>query len=130
MSNAFDYVTAINFTKKDLMTDTDNDELAEAGYVPFLTNRALSYFPDTILYANEMNQNGHLDNKLQFHYLINSIRPKKRFSKWAKRQDSDGFEAVKEYFKYNNAKTEQALSLLTPDQINIIKKRLNTGGNK
>lgn len=130
MSNAFDYVSAINFTKKDLMTDTDNDELAEAGYVPFLTNRALSYFPDTILYANEMNMNHHLDNKLQFHYLINSVRPKKRFSKWAKRQDSDDFEAVKEYFKYNNAKTEQALTLLSPDQINIIRKRLNTGGIK
>ena len=130
MSNAFDYVSAINFTKKDLMTDTDNDELAEAGYVPFLTNRALSYFPDTILYANEMNMNHHLDNKLQFHYLINSVRPKKRFSKWAKRQDSDDFEAVKEYFKYNNAKTEQALTLLSPEQISIIRKRLNTGGIK
>lgn len=130
MSNAFDYVSAINFTKKDLMTDTDNDELAEAGYVPFLTNRSLSYFPDTIMYANEVNMHQHLDNKLQFHYLINSIRPKKRFSKWAKRQDSDDFEAVKEYFKYNNAKTEQALTLLSPDQINIIRKRLNTGGIK
>lgn len=130
MSNAFDYVSAINFTKKDLMTDTDNDGLAEAGYVPFLTNRSLSYFPDTIMYANEMNMHQHLDNKLQFHYLINSIRPKKRFSKWAKRQDSDDFEAVKEYFKYNNAKTEQALTLLSPDQINIIRKKLNTGGIK
>ncbi len=130
MSNAFDYVSAINFTKKDLMTDTDNDELAEAGYVPFLTNRSLSYFPDTIMYANEVNMHQHLDKKLQFHYLINSIRPKKRFSKWAKRQDSDDFEAVKEYFKYNNAKTEQALTLLSPDQINIIRKRLNTGGIK
>lgn len=130
MSNAFDYVSAINFTKKDLMTGTENDQLAEAGYVPFVTNRALSYFPDTILYASEMNTNHHIDNKLQFHYLINSIRPKKRFSKWAKRQDSDDFEAVKQYYKYDNAKTEQALALLSPDQINIIKKRLNTGGIK
>lgn len=130
MSNAFDYVSAINFTKKDLMTDTENDQLAEAGYVPFVTNRALSYFPDTIMYANEMNTNHHIDNKLQFHYLINSIRTKKRFSKWAKRQDSDDFEAVKQYYKYDNAKTEQALALLSPDQINIIKKRLNTGGIK
>jgi hypothetical protein len=98
MSNAFDYVSAINFTKQDLMTGTENDELAEAGYVPFLTNRSLSNFADTILYANEMNMQNHLDNKLQFHYLINSIRPKKRFSKWAKRQDSEDFEAVKQYF--------------------------------
>jgi len=110
------------------MTGTENDELAESGYVPFLTNRSLSNFPDTILYANEMNMKHHLDSKLQFHYLINSIRPKKRFSKWAKRQDSDDFEAVKEYFKYNNTKTEQAISLLTPDQIIKIKKKLKTGG--
>jgi hypothetical protein len=130
MANPFDYVNAINYSKEDLMTGTENDELAEAGYVPFLTNRSLSNFPDTILYANEMNARHNLDNKLQFHYLINSIRPKKRFSKWAKRQDSEDFEAVKEYFKYNNTKTEQALQLLSPDQIKTIKKRLNTGGLK
>lgn len=128
MSNPFDYVNAINFNKQDLMTGTENDDLAEAGYVPFLANRSLSNFADTILYANEMNRHNHLDNKLQFHYLINSIRPKKRFSKWAKRQDSDDFEAVKAYFKYNNAKTEQAISLLTPEQIIKIKKKLKTGG--
>jgi hypothetical protein len=126
--NPFDYVNAINFNKKDLMTGTENDELAEKEYVPFLTNRALSQFPDTILYANEMNMSHHLDNKLQFHYLINTIRPKKRFSKWAKRQDSESFAIVKEYFKYNNTKTEQALAILSPDQIKIIKKKLNTGG--
>jgi hypothetical protein len=112
------------------MTGTENDELAEKGYVPFITNRSLSQFIDTVLYANEMNMRSHLDNKLQYHFLINSIRPKKRFSKWAKRQDGDDFEAVKAYFNYNNAKTEQALSLLTPDQIKIIKKRLITGGHK
>jgi hypothetical protein len=128
MANPFDYVTSINSTKKDLMTDTENDELAEKGYVSFLTNRSLSNFTDTILYANEMNKHHHLDNKLQYHYLINTIRPRKRYSKWAKRQDSDDFEAVKQYFGYNNAKTEQAISLLTPDQIRIIKNRLITGG--
>jgi hypothetical protein len=128
VTSPFDYVNAINFTKHDLMTGTENDELAESGYVPFLTNRSLSNFPDTILYANEMNMKHHLDSKLQFHYLINSIRPKKRFSKWAKRQDSDDFEAVKEYFKYNNTKTEQAISLLTPEQITKIKNKLKTGG--
>jgi hypothetical protein len=130
MANPFDYVTSINSTKKDLMTDTENDELAEKGYVPFLTNRSLSNFTDTILYANEMNKHHNLDNKLQYHYLINIIRPRKRYSKWAKRQDSDDFEAVKQYFGYNNAKTEQALSLLSSDQIKTIKNRLITGGHK
>ena len=128
MSNPFDYVNAISYTKKDLMTDTENDELAEAGYVSYLTNRSLSYFPDTIMYANEMNMHHHLDNKLQFHYLINSIRPKKRFSKWAKRQEDNDLEAVKQYYGYNNAKGEAALSLLSPDQIQEIKRKLNKGG--
>jgi hypothetical protein len=128
MSNPFDYVNAISYTKKDLMTDTENDELAEAGYAPFLTNRSLSYFPDTIMYANEMNMHHHLDNKLQFHYLINSIRPKKRFSKWAKKQEDNDLEAVKEYYGYNNAKGEAALSLLSPEQIQEIKRKLNKGG--
>lgn len=128
MTNVFDYVNAINFTKQDLMTGTDNDELAEKGYVPFMVNRALSYFPDTVLYANEINQLHHADNKLQFHYLINSIRPKKRFSKWAKKQDSDDFDAVQQYYGYNDAKTQQALALLTPDQIKTIKDRLIKGG--
>lgn len=126
--NVFDYVNAINFTKEDLMTGTENDELAEKGYVPFITNKSLSYFPDTVMYGNEMNRYHHLDNKLQFHYLINSVRPKKRFSKWAKRQEDNDLEAVKEYYGYNNAKGEAALSLLSPDQVKAIKKRLNKGG--
>jgi hypothetical protein len=128
MSNPFDYVNAVNFTKKDMMTDTDNDELAEKSYVPFMTNRSLSYFVDTIQYANEMNMNHHLDNKLQFHYLLNSVRPKKRFSKWVKKQSDSDIEVIKEYYKYNTVKAAAALELLTPEQLIIIKKRLYTGG--
>jgi hypothetical protein len=128
MSNPFDYVNAVNFTKKDLMTDTDNDELAEKSYVPYMTNRALSYFVDTIQYANEMNINHHLDNKLQFHHLLNSVRPKKRFSKWVKKQSDSDIEVIKEYYKYNTVKATSALELLTPEQLIIIKKRLYTGG--
>jgi len=129
MSNVFDYVNAINFTKKDIMTGTENDELAESGYVPFIVNRSLSYFPDTLMYANEMNMNAHLDNKLQFHHLINSIRPKKRFSKWAKKLEDNDVEAISLYYGYNNAKSEAAISLLSPEQIQQIKKRLNRGGS-
>lgn len=130
MSNPFDYVNAINYSKQDLMTDTENDELAEAGYSPFLANRALSYFPDTIMYAQEMNAYNHLDKKLQFHYLINSIRPKKRFSKWAKKQEDSDIEAVMEYYKYSEAKARAVLSLLSPEQLKQIKKRLDKGGSK
>lgn len=128
--NVFDFVNAINFTKKDLMTGTENDELAEKSYVPFIVNRGLSYFPDTILYANEMNIHNHLDNKLQFHYLINTIRPKKRFSKWAKKQEDNDIEAVKAFYGYSNAKAEQAVSVLSPEQLKEIKRRLNKGGIK
>lgn len=128
--NPFDFINAINFTKKDLMTGTENDELAEKSYVPFIVNRGLSYFPDTIMYANEMNMNNHLDHKLQFQYLINTIRPKKRFSKWAKRQEDNDIEAVKAFYGYSNAKAEQAVSVLSPEQLKEIKRRLNKGGIK
>lgn len=129
MTSPFDYVNSITFNKKDMMTGTENDELAEKSYVPFVVNRALSYFPDTILYANEINCNHHLDNKLQYHYLINSIRPKKRFSKWAKKQEDNDLDAVIQYYGYNREKAEQALSLLSPEQLEELKQRLNKGGS-
>ncbi len=128
MSNPFDYVSSITYNKTDMMTGTENDELAESGYNPYLTNKSLSYFPDTLLYANEMNVLNHTDNKLQYSYLLNSIRPRKRFSKWVKKQEDIDIEAIKEYYKYSTAKAEAALSLLSPQQINEIKKRLNKGG--
>ena len=124
--NAFDYVNAINQSKKDLMTGTENDELAEKGYVPFVTNRSLSYFVDTALYANHMNIHHILDNKLQFHYLLNSIRPGKRFSKWAKRDDSD-LQLVMQYYNYGVDKAKQALPLLSDEQLSMIKMTLTSG---
>lgn len=129
MTTPFDYVNSINFKKKDLMTGSENDELAEKQYVPFIVNKSLSYFPDTILYANKMNVNHHLDNKLQFHYLLNSIRPGKRFSKWVKKQEDNDLETVMEYYGYNRTKAESALALLSPVQLEHIKNRLNKGGS-
>ena len=124
----FDFVNSINQSKKDLMKGTENDALAEKSYVPFIVNKALSYFPDTLLYANEVNQLAHIDNKLQFHYLLNSIRPAKRFSKWAKKEDSDDLVLIKEYYGYNDEKAYQALSILSKDQLNYIKEQLEQGG--
>jgi hypothetical protein len=126
--NPFDFVNSINLTKNDLMTGTENDELAEKGYAPYLVNKALSYFPDTLLYANEVNRLAHIDNKLQYQYLLNSIRAQKRYSKWAKKEDSDDLEVVKEYYGYSNEKAYQALSILSKDQLNHIKKQLEQGG--
>lgn len=130
MTKPFDYVNSISYTKKDLMTGTENDELAEAGYIPFLTNRALANHLDTVLYAQEMNMNHHLDNKLQYSYLLNTIRPSKRFGKWAKKEVNSDLDAVREYYGYNYDKAKAALQILTPDQIRIIKQKLEKGGVK
>ena len=125
-TNPFDYLTAINDTKKDVMLD----DIAEKGYNAFMVNRGLSYFNDTVLFANEMNLNAHLDNRLQFDFLINIVRKKKRFSKWFKPEIVSDLEVVKEYYGYNNEKARQALTLLSPENITIIKKKVNKGGTK
>ena len=125
-SNPFEYLTAINDTKKDIMLD----DIAEKGYNAFMVNRGLSYFNDTVLFANEMNMKAHLDNRLQFDFLINIVRRRKRFSKWMKPETASDVEVVKEYYGYSNQKARQALTLLTPEQIIDIKKKVYKGGRK
>lgn len=120
----FDFLNTINDTKKDIMVD----DIAEKQYVPFVVNRSLSYFPDTALFANEMNRYAHIDKKLQYHFFINSIRKRKRFAKWAKPIVESDLEVVKEYYGYSNEKARQALTLLSKDQIIEIKKKVNKGG--
>tara|TARA_Y100000114_G_C11547196_1_gene225434 strand:+ start:132 stop:527 length:396 start_codon:yes stop_codon:yes gene_type:complete len=127
-TSPFDYINAINTTKKNLMRGSNNDRIAEKEYSPFLTNRALSYFNDTIGYANELNQRHHLDSLLQFEYLLNIVRPKKRFSKWVKKDNDRDMSLVKEYYGYNNTKAIQALSILSPQQLNNIREKLEKGG--
>lgn len=109
------------------MRGSENDELAESGYQPYLTNKALSYFPDSLFYSNEMNMNHHADNILQYEYLINTLRPKRRFAKWVKAEDNDDLEAIKLFFGYSNKKAEQTLSILSSEQIKIIKDELVRG---
>ena len=123
----FDYVNSINFTKKNLMKNTANDELAEKDYVPFLTNKSLSYFTDTLLYANEMNRYHFLDKRLQYEFYLNSIRKKKRFAKWAKAEDNDEVMMVQEYYKFSPQKAKAALSVLSPKQKDIIKHKMENG---
>lgn len=124
--NPFEYLNAINTTKKDIMVD----DLSEKSYNAFMVNRSLSYFHDTILLANEMNRYHHLDNRLQFDFLINITRKRKRFSKWAKAQPESDIDAVKEYYEYSNEKARQALTLLSPEQIKIIKTKVSKGGKR
>ena len=122
----FDYLNSINFTKQDIMMD----DQAEKCYAPFMVNRGLSYFPDTVAFANEMNRYHNLDNRLQFDFLINITRKRKRFSKWAKAQPESDIDAVKEYYEYSNEKARQALTLLSPEQIKIIKTKVSKGGKR
>ena len=124
--NPFDYVNSINYSKKDIM-ETPEDEGA---YVSFVINRSLSYFADTVGIANEMNRYHHLDNRLQYQFLINIIRKRKRFSKWVKPEIENGVDVVKEYYGYSNEKARQVLSLLKPDQLKELEKKVNKGGRK
>ena len=122
--NPFDYLNSINTTKKDVITD----DITEKAYNSFMVNRSLSYFNDTVVLANEMNRYHHIDNKLQFDFLINMVRKRKRFSKWIKPQIESDVEVVKKYYGYSNEKDRQILPLLSPEQINGLKKKVNKGG--
>lgn len=122
--NPFDFVNAITKTKEDIL----KEPAAEKHYPAFMVNKALSYFPDTVLYANEMNQHHHLDAKLQFHFFLNSIRPAKRFAKWVKKQDDNDIASVMEYYGYSPEKAESALSILSSEQLSIIQQKLEKGG--
>lgn len=121
-----DYLNSINYTKEPLM-DTE-DEQVEKQYAPYIVNRCLSYFIDTILHANQMNQFSQADKKLQFDYLQNAIRKRKRFSKWAKNELGDEFTIVKEYYGYSNSKTKEIMSLLTNEDIEQMRLYLSGGG--
>ena len=126
----FDFLKAINESKKDLMTDSENDELSEKSYNAFIVNKGLSFFPDSVLYANEMNRLHILDNKPQFSYLLNSVRSRKRYSKWLKNELVENIKIISEYFNYSYAKAKQVAHLISPDQLNIMKEKLQKGGLK
>jgi hypothetical protein len=126
--NPFDYLNAINNTKQNVIEDSENPELAEKLYPPYLVNRGLSFFIDTVYLANEMNRHHHLENKMQFDFLINIVRKKKRFSKWFKAQPDEDVEAVMDYYGYSQDKARQVVGLLTKDQITQIIKRQRKGG--
>ena len=121
-----DYLNAINHEKTNLM-DTD-DEMWEKKYPPFIVNKCLAPFQDTVMLVNEMNIHHQLDKKLQFDFLLNSLRTRKRFTPWLKASKQKNLEYVKEYYGYNNEKAKSALKLLNDEQIKTIKDSLNKGG--
>lgn len=120
MSNPFDYLNTINVTKKNMMRGSENDELAEKGYNPFLINRGLSYFQDTVELANEMNLRADLDNKLQYEFLLNLVRSRKRFSKWHKKDENDKIDLIAEHYNCSQRKAIEILNTLTEEQVNSI----------
>ena len=122
----FDYLNSINMTKKNLMID----EQSEKDYVPFIVNRGLGYFQDTVLLANEMNINCHLDNKMQYDFLKNTIRKRKRFSKWLKEDEDKKVDIICQAYGYSRNNAKHVAHLFDNKQINILEKGLNTGGRK
>ena len=123
-----EYLNAINFTKKDLMKS--EDDLWKKKYPAFIVNKMLSGFSDTVMLVNEMNRNHFLDRDMQFQFLLNSIRSKKRFTPFLRANKLKEIECVKEYYGYSNDKAKSALDILTKDDIKLIKEKLYKGGTK
>ena len=121
-----DYLNAINHSKEPLL-DSEDEQWTKK-YAPFIVNKCLAPFPDTIQLVNEINQYHYLDKKLQFDFLINSVRPRKRYTPWMKAKKLKNLEYVKEYYGYNNEKAKSALDILSDEQISAIKQKLNKGG--
>ena len=122
------YLKSINETKEHLL-DSD-DPMWEKKYSPYIINKCLAPFNDTIMLVNEMNMRHHLDSKLQYDFLLNTIRSKKRYAPWVKASKLKDLEYVKEYYGYSNEKAKAALKILDNEQINTIKSSLNKGGRK
>ena len=122
-----DYLKAINKTKEKLM-DTD-DKMWEKKYSPFIVNKCVAPFPDTIHLVNELNIHHYLDSKLQFDFLLNSLRSRDRYTPWLKAKKIKNIEYVKEYYEYSNEKAKAALDVLNDEQIKTIKDSLSKGGN-
>jgi len=118
-----DWLNSINFTKEDLSQDIKE-------YPPYIINKCLSGHLDCILFANEMNKNHHLSKEMQYLFYLNSLRKRKRFSPWLRKDKVADLECIKKYYGYSNEKALQALKILSTEQINFIKKRFETGGTK
>ena len=118
-----DWLNSINFTKEDLTEDIKS-------YPPYIINRCLSGHIDCILFANEMNMHHQLDKDMQYLFYLNSLRKKKRFSPWLRKDKVKDLECVKQYYGYSNEKASQALKILNKEQLNFIKQRLEIGGTK
>lgn len=124
----FDYINTILQSKTNLIRGSENEELAEKAYNAFLTNKALSFHLDTVLYANEMNMRGNLDNILQYEYFLNSVRSMRRPYNWPKKTKDEDLEIVQMAYKVNPVRAQEIIKLIGPEGIAAAKKKLSTGG--
>tara|TARA_R100001443_G_scaffold26147_2_gene39323 strand:+ start:1261 stop:1644 length:384 start_codon:yes stop_codon:yes gene_type:complete len=127
MTELKDWLNSINFNKKNLL---EEDPSVIKEYPPFIVNRCLSNHVDAIMFANEMNKYPNLDKDMQYSFYLNSLRKRKRFSPWLRKDKVTDLEIIKQYYGYSNEKALQALKILTKEQIEFIKQRLETGGSK
>ena len=118
-----DWLNSINLTKEDLSENISS-------YPPYIVNRCLSGHIDCVMFANEMNKYSFLQKDMQYSFYLNSLRKRKRFSPWIRKDSIQDLECVKEYYGYSNEKAFQALKILTKEQLNYIKKKLDIGGIK
>ena len=122
-----DWLNSINQTKKNLI---DEDSSIEKEYPPYIINRCYSGHLDAIMFANEMNKYNFLPKKMQYDFFINTLRVKKRFSPWLRKDEIKDLNYVKRYYGYSNEKAKQILKILSKEQLNFIKSKFETGGSK
>ena len=122
-----DWLNSINFTKENLI---EEDSTLVKEYPPFIINKCLSGHLDCVLFVNEMNQYHFLDKDMQYNFYLNILRKRKRFSPWLRKEKVSDLEFVKQYYGYSNEKASQVLKILSNEQIDFIKQRLDTGGKK
>ena len=120
-----DWLESINQSKRNLIRE--NPEL-ESSYPSWIVNKALSSFTDSILFANEMNMNWQIDKRMQYDFYINSLRPRRRFSPWSKKESIEYLEDIKEYYGYSYTKSLEVLRILSKDDLEKIRKLLHKGG--
>ena len=122
-----DWLNSINFTKENLIQD---DPSLAKEYPPYIINRCLSGHMDCIMFVNEMNKYSFLDKDRQYSFYLNILRKRKRFSPWLRKDKVADLDCVKQYYGYSNEKASQALKILSHEQLNFIRQRLDTGGKK
>jgi len=122
-----DWMNSINFNKENLIKE-NHDNIKQ--YPPFIINKCLSGHLDAIMFANEMNKYHFLDKDMQYSFLLNSLRKKKRFSPWIRKEKIDDLDAIKQYYGYSNEKSKEALRILSKEQIIFIKSKIEKGGKK